>query len=267
MSKQFCFIVITWLSLSFGWVAKPLEAQGGASDRLTSEQSARGFVLQGKTAEAERAYRIAERAYAQDGKGADVSRVASELGDLYLSSGETKKALESKMVALKRFQEMDDADSTLRNAMAIATICFGQKNLVAGTQYLDIARIAAQHATSMDDDDRAAMASLNGWEAQLSGAQETAIAGFQKAVALWTAAHGSEHPYTGWGHLLMGDALANAGRERDALSELEQAVSVLGRTVPKSDAHYVTAVKAYVRTLRLSGRRSEAAAVLSTAFK
>jgi hypothetical protein len=89
----------------------------------------------------------------------------------------------------------------------------------------------ARAANDLDDDDRAAIASLQGWQAQFDGDYTVGVARYRQALDLWRRLHGEEHSYTGWGHLLLGDAEAAAGQLTTALREIRQSVAILDRAL------------------------------------
>ena len=120
-------------------------------------------------------------------------------------------------------------------------------------------------ANDLDDDDRAAITSLQGWQAQLDGDFPMSVARYRQALDLWRRRHSEEHPYTGWGHLLLGDAEFDAGQPMTGLADMKQGVAILGRTVGQQNPHYLLAELAYSRVLYATGSHAEAARVKATA--
>jgi len=106
---------------------------------------------------------------------------------------------------------------------------------------------------------------LQGWEAQLNGSFLASVARYRAALDLWRRRHGEEHPFTGWGHLLLGDAQFEAGDLTAALDEIKLGVAVLDRTVGPQNPHYLMAELAYSRILDATGSHAEAAEVKATA--
>jgi hypothetical protein len=88
---------------------------------------------------------------------------------------------------------------------------------------------------------------------------------YRKALDLWRRRHGEEHPFTAWGHLLLGDAQFEAGQLTTALDEIKQGVAILDRTVGHQNPHYLIAELAYSRVLDATGSHAEAATVKATA--
>ena len=243
---------------------------------LPAQQSCPGTELKnsGKVLEragdrqgAIRLYQQAEQAYERCGQQAEVVRLANDLADLYMAAGEMKKSYQQKLIALKGFQQAKDETNVFRASVAIATILFTEKKKDEASRYLDMARIAAQQATSLGDDDRAMLVSLEGAEMQVAGAHEAALQCYRAALRLWIAVDGPGHPNVGWAHLLLGQAMAIAGRPEPALQELQTAISILHATQPRDDPHYVFAVKEYAHVLEMAGRKTEAKGMMAAAFQ
>jgi tetratricopeptide (TPR) repeat protein len=181
------------------------------------------------------------------------ARIESEIGDIFLSKGEWEQAYQHKKRAFDAFQAGGIFIEVRRTALSLTTILLERKQFNDASRYLDIARYAPVASKCLDDDDRATLSSLSSSEDQLAGALNAAVTDSRNALEYWSLAHGANHPFTGWGHLLLADAYANAGRSKEALSEFRLAVAILGGSLPKSDKHYLTAVREYGRELQKSG--------------
>jgi tetratricopeptide (TPR) repeat protein len=194
-------------------------------------------------------------------------RLANDLADLYMAVGEIKKSYREKLVALKGFQQAKDEINIFRASVAISTILFTQKKKDEASHYLDMARVAAHQTTELGDDDRAMLVSLEGAEMQLSGAHEAALQCYRDALRRWIAVDGPNHSNVGWAHLLVGQALAIAGRPEPALQELQTAISILRTTQRRDDPQYVFAVKEYAHVMEMTGRKTEAKGMMAAAFQ
>jgi hypothetical protein len=71
--------------------------------------------------------------------------------------------------------------------------------------------------------------------------------------------HGEEHPSTGWGYVLLGDARSETGALVESLTEMYKGLAILSRTLDSQNPRYLTAELAYSRLLDKTGRHSEAA--------
>ncbi len=123
----------------------------------------------------------------------------------------------------------------------------------------------ARLATDLDDDDRAAIASLQGWKAQLDGDFATSALRYQQALNLSRRFHGEDHPFTGWDYLLLGTAHAETGELTTALGEMRQGIAILEHTLSKQNPRYLVAEIAYSRVLDATGSHGEATRIKATA--
>jgi hypothetical protein len=91
------------------------------------------------------------------------------------------------------------------------------------------------------------------------------VALYRQALDLWIKLHGEEHPYTGWGHLLLGDAESESGQLTDALVEIRRSIAILGRALGRQNSRYLMAEIAYSRVLDATGSHAEAAQIKAAA--
>jgi tetratricopeptide (TPR) repeat protein len=187
-------------------------------------------------------------------------RINGEIGDAYLSLRQWAHAYQYKKQAFDAFQAGGILIEARRAALSLAVVLFQQKRFDDGNHYLSLARSMSVSDKCLDNDDRATLASLSSWVEQRAGSADAAIADSIAALNYWSLAHGANHPFTGWGHLLLADAYVNFGRSDKALSEFRLAITILGCSLPTSDRRYIAAVKAYELTLRRSGNKMEAKA-------
>jgi len=188
-----------------------------------------------------------------------------DFGGLYLANGEPEVAEKIKTKALGLYENTGEHGGVARVACDLAAIEFNRKQVRHGSKYLERAVKEAHVASDLDDDDRAAIASLQGWEALLHDDMTAGVARYRQALDLWRKSHGEEHPYTGWGYLLLADADAKAGHLTTALGEMRQSVVILERTVGRQNTRYLLAEIAYSRVLDATGSHSEAAQIKATA--
>src|ERR1700756_1686012 len=92
-----------------------------------------------------------------------------DFGGLYVAIGQFEAADKLRTKALGIYEQLADHAGIARAACDLATIAFSQKKVNSGSKYLARAAKEARIATNLDDDDRAAIASLQGWQAQLDG--------------------------------------------------------------------------------------------------
>jgi tetratricopeptide (TPR) repeat protein len=195
----------------------------------------------------------------------DYAIALNDFGGLYVAIGQFEAADKMRTTALSIYEQLADHAGMARASCNLATIAFGRKKVTAGDKYLARAVKEAKVATDLDDDDRAAISSLQGWQAQFDGDFPMSVARYRKALDLWRRHHGEEHPFTAWGHLLLGDALFEADQLTTALDEIKQGVAILDHTVGNQNPHYLIAELAYSRVLDATGSHAEAARVKATA--
>jgi tetratricopeptide (TPR) repeat protein len=195
----------------------------------------------------------------------DYAMALDGFGGLYVAIGQFEAADMLRTKALGIYEQLADHAGIARVACDLATIAFSQKKVNRGSKYLARAAKEAKVAIDLDDDDRAAITSLQGWQAQLDGDFPMSVARYRMALDLWRRRHGEEHPFTGWGHLLLGDAQLEAGQMANALEEIKKGVAILDRTVGPQNPHYLIAELAFSRILDATGSYAEAARVKATA--
>ena len=100
-----------------------------------------------------------------------------------------------------------------------------------------------------------------GGQAQFDGDLTTSVTSYRQALDLLRKCHGEEHPFTGWGYLLLGEANAEAGQLTIALVEMRQGIAILDRTLSPQNPRYLVAKIAYSRILDATGSHSEAAQI------
>jgi tetratricopeptide (TPR) repeat protein len=195
----------------------------------------------------------------------DYAMALDDFGGLYIATGQFEVADKMRTKALGIYEKIEDHGGVARTSCDLATVAFSQKRVATGSKYLAQALKEARTTNDLDDDDRAAISALQGWQAQFDGDFTKSVASYRQALDLWRRHHGEEHPFTGWGHLLLGDAQFEAGQLTAALEEIRQGVAVLDRTLSRENPHYLIAELAYSRVLDATGSHAEAARIKATA--
>ncbi len=195
----------------------------------------------------------------------DYAMALDDFGRIYLAAGQFDVAEKIRTKALGLYEKVEDHGGIARASVDLAAISFREKKVNQGSRYLERAVKEARAANDLDDDDRAAIASLQGWQAEFNGDYTLSMAKFRQSLDLWRRLHGEEHPYTGWGYLLLGDAEAAAGQLTLAQREIKQSVGILDRTLGRQNPRYLLAELAYARALDAAGSHREAAQIKSAA--
>jgi tetratricopeptide (TPR) repeat protein len=195
----------------------------------------------------------------------DYAMALDDFGALYVATGQFEVAEKLRTRALGLYEKVEDHGGIARSSGDLAGIAFSQQKVARGSRYLERAVKEARLANNLDDDDRIAIASLQGWKAQLDGDFALSAVRYRQALDLSKRFHGEEHPFTGWDYLLLGAAHAEAGQLTTALEEMRQGVAVLERTLSHENPRYLVAEIAYSRVLDATGSHAEAARIKSTA--
>lgn len=188
----------------------------------------------------------------------DRAMVLDDFGQLYVSTRQFDMATSLETQALHLYEQVGDHAGMARAASHLAGTAFSQGNVAHGSRFLKRAAKEAKLANDLTDDDRAAIASLQGWQAQLNGNLAASIIGYEHALALAKKQHGEDNPATGWSYVLLGNATAAAGQWTDALDDMRSGLAILDRTMGRQTEHYVIAELAYSRVLDGAGFHAEA---------
>jgi tetratricopeptide (TPR) repeat protein len=195
----------------------------------------------------------------------DFAMALDDFGALYVATNQLELAERLRVKALGLYEKIGDHGGITRSSSDLAGIAFSQNKVTRGSKYLQRAVKEAGLANDLDDDDRAAIASLQGWKAELDGDFATSALQYQQALDLSRRFHGEEHPFTGWDYLLLGTAHAETGELTTALGEMRQGIAILERTLSKQNPRYLVAEIAYSRVLDATGSHAEATRIKATA--
>ena len=195
----------------------------------------------------------------------DYAMALDDFGGLYIATGQPELAVRLKQKALGLYEEISDHAGMTRASSGLAGVAFTREKTSEGRRYLERAIKEAQSAKDLDDDDLAAIASMQGWLAQLKGDLTTCVSRYRQSLELLIKRHGEEHPSVGWGYMVLGRAHADAGDVTTALSEMKQGRAILGRTLDNRNPTYLTAEIAYSHVLDATGAHAEAAQIKTIA--
>jgi tetratricopeptide (TPR) repeat protein len=188
----------------------------------------------------------------------DYAMALDDFGGLYLEAGQLE-------LAFNLYEKISDHAGMTRASNNLAGIAFSRQKTTEGRRYLERAVTEAQLANDLDSDDLAAIASMQGWLAQLDGHREMGVSRYKQSLDLVLKRHGEEHPFVGWGYLLLGRAHADAGELTTALAEMNRGRAILGRTLDSHNPKYLTAEIAYSHVLDATGAHLEAARIRTNA--
>ena len=195
----------------------------------------------------------------------DYAMAVDGLGGIYVSTGEFDVADKLRTKALGLYEMAGDHGGIAMTTSDLALSSFRQNKVSRGKKFLDRAVREARTATNLDNDNRAAIASLEGWKAWHDGNYATSVAKYQSALNFLRTLHGEDHPSIGWAHVQLGDADAAAGELSAAQAETKLGMDILDRSLGRQDSHYLLAELAYARALDASGSHAEASTIRATA--
>ena len=189
----------------------------------------------------------------------DYAMALDDFGGLYVDTRQFELALGLRVKALHLYEQINDHTGIANASCDLAGLEFSRNKINDGKRYLERALKESKLTKDLDDDDRAAIASMQGWLAQLNNDFLASASSYRQSLDWWRKRHGEEHPYTGWGYILLGNAHAGAGELTTGLNEMKQGIAILSRTLSSENPRYLTAEIAYARVLDETGAHSEAA--------
>jgi tetratricopeptide (TPR) repeat protein len=195
----------------------------------------------------------------------DYGMALDDFGGLYILTGQPELAVRLRQKALGLYEKISDHAGMTRASNNLAGVAFSRQKTNEGRRYLERAIKEAQLANDLDDDDLAAIASMQGWLAQLNGDLAMSVSRYRQSLDLLIKHHGEEHPFAGWGYMLLGRAHADVGDLTTACAEMNRGRAILGRTLDSQNPLYLTAEIAYSHVLDATGAHLEAVQIKTSA--
>jgi len=194
----------------------------------------------------------------------DYAAALDNFGTLYRAMGQLDSSVALRLKTLHIYEQIGDHSGIARACNNLASLALLQRDMKKGREYLKRSAEEMKVATALDDDDVAAIYSMQAEFAGIGGNPQGAIVGYQRALQIWRRVHTEDHRNIGWGHMLLGQAYAEAGRIDEATNEMKQGLSILDHLFGRSNPYYLQAEIAYSRLLDETGAH-DAAARLRTA--
>ncbi|NYF80902.1 tetratricopeptide repeat protein [Granulicella arctica] len=195
----------------------------------------------------------------------DYAVALDDLGGFYLDSGQIELAGTIRIKALHLYEKLNDHEGVTIACSNLAGVAFAQKRVRDGRRYLERALQEAKVASGLDDDDLAALSSMQGWLAQFDGDMPGSVSAYRHAINLWRKSHGEDHPMTGWGYMLIGKAHAEAGLSAMALTEMQHGLTILDHMLGQRNPRFLAAEIAYSHVLDQTGAHVDATRLRTTA--
>jgi tetratricopeptide (TPR) repeat protein len=186
-------------------------------------------------------------------------------GGLLFEMNQFEASDKTREKALSVYERAGDHAGIAIACSDLAGLALSHNSVRRAAKLLNRAQREAQLAIDLDDDNRAAISSMQGWLAMVKGNAGTSVASYEWSLDLWKKQHGDEHPSTGWGYVLVGNAKAKGGKSSAALDDIEKGLEILARTTGPRDARYLKAELVYARLLDGKGSHTEAARIKTDA--
>ena len=188
----------------------------------------------------------------------ELASVYDNLGSVYTDRGDLKAAARLFGQAFALYEAGADHDGMARVANNQAGVALVRRHNAEARQYLERADREASQTKTLDNDDLAAISSMDGWLAASEGDAKTALRDVERSLQLWQTAHGMRHPLTAWGMVLVGQTQTRTGAWEAGITNLRQGLALMGATVGERNRRYVAAEMAYSRALDHIGDKSQA---------
>jgi tetratricopeptide (TPR) repeat protein len=156
------------------------------------------------------------------------------------------------------YEELGDSAGVAVTSTNLAVIAYGQRDFKTARRALQRAIQEAQHTTRLINDDIAAIDATRSVLALHDGRVGEAISAIDRAIDLWTHAHGPDYYMLGTGYLVRAKVLAKSRDYPRAISDAQHALAMTEAAVGRNSVAYLSAESIYAQILRASGSKQEA---------
>lgn len=217
------------------------------------------YKEQGQFQQAQHAYEQGIHIFERDEHdAADYASTLEYLAALYRAMRQEQNAIRLGLRAAAIDDQLGDYTGLTRIYTDIAGAAIQQHDRKIARAYLQRAITESKLADGLTDDDRAALDSTEALFASTNGKPQEAVTKYGEALGLWKSLHGEQHQFTGWGYVILGQALAAKGQSQDGLVNLQRGLTILEQTVGPQNPKYLVGEILYAKVLDQSGRHSEA---------
>lgn len=194
----------------------------------------------------------------------DYAATLDHLGALNQDEGQQDDAEHAWLKALKVLEASPDSIAKARLYRDLAELKLEERRISGAEKYLKEAT-SQINLDALPDKDRAAYSLTRGWLALEKGHLAAAVDAYRESLDLCRVAYGNEHFVTGWGFMVLGNALAQTGAMDEALSNMRTGLGIIQSALGTQSPRYWAAELAYSRILDLAGSHSEAAELKKSA--
>ena len=182
----------------------------------------------------------------------------TSLAVLYRDIGDMDAMKQTAIKALQLYGQANDHEGLADIYVVLAQYSVDRRKAADARRYAALAAGELAQCCNPAGRNRIAMMDLQAGIALLEGHAEAAVVDYRQSLDLRIQFNGSEHPETGWGHMLLGKADLQAGDVRSALAEMKQGIAILAQTNGTESVVYLGWEIAYADALAADGQRSTA---------
>lgn len=217
------------------------------------------YKEQGQFQQAQHAYEQGLHIFERDEQHtADYASTLEYFAALYRAMRQEQNAIKLGLKAAAIDTQLCDYTGLTRIYTDIAGAAIQQHDKKTAKAYLQKAITESKLADGLTDDDWAALDSTEALFASTNGKAQEAVTKYGQALGLWKSLHGEHHQFTGWGYVLLGQALAANGQSQDGMVNLRQGLTILEQTLGPQNPKYLVGEILYAKVLDQSGMHTEA---------
>jgi tetratricopeptide (TPR) repeat protein len=202
-----------------------------------------------------------------------ISEYASALsnyGALYCDLGQLDTAEAIWLKSLHLRQQIGDHAASMRSLTTLAGLELGKNRMHPAREYLKQAAVEVKsdrqsRQNDLIEDDFALLFETQAWLAMKEGHPGMAITFYQHSLDISRRARGDEHWLTGWEHLLLGKAYAQAGNLDRATFEMRDGLRIMEPVLGRTSPNFLVGELAYAQLLDRTGSHADAAEIRSEA--
>lgn len=156
----------------------------------------------------------AAQALLEPGDTQQQAAILDNLGRIYAARENYEVASHLYQRSFQLFEAISSHEGMVRVANNQAEVALSQKKNRQARKYLERADHEAAQAHTLDLDDLASLESMRGWLALNEGDARGGLGAYQRALRIWTEAHGEQHPLTHGGWCWWGRCRRSTGRRK-----------------------------------------------------
>jgi tetratricopeptide (TPR) repeat protein len=242
------------------------------SGKLSGAALGRGYAIlalasqgEGRFTDAQIAFEHSLRILKHDGEHVgDYATALDDYAGFYGDLGQRDVAVSMFLKALRLRQNIGEHSGAALSLMQLAELAIARHRFREAHKYLKRASEEMQSVPDPTDNVQAFFLELQGSLAMTEHKASAAIPLYQHALEVLKKCRGEQHWLVGWEYALLGNADAESGDLRVALSDMRKGLLILDHGLPEGDPKYLAAKIAYAQVLDRAGLHVESAQVRQT---